>query len=783
VRLVAVTPDRFEAWRAALSAALREEFRQEVFYCAELDGVLAIPDCLIAGCVGSEQSAGLCIGHWHRWRRAGKPTGTAKQAWSATQPAQLRGRQAPQKCLVPGCRQGRRSTFCSEHEYAWRRLPERPPADVWASSADAEALCGATHPCPVATCGLDVRPGQPFCAAHLLRWTRNSRPDIDEFLRTLADGGRSRYDLRVLPDTLRLEFQYLLQAAHDRNTSRLPIPLVTELLRVLGRSDLESLTEVPRDAWKTWWHQHAGSRGLGTVGVLRFASTALDDVVEGVGWDNEFPRSVWDRRRLGLPGRCRRIDFRSIEQPKLRDLVKRWARQRLVTNTTTVDGLCKDLLAFRHLSASFARRRPACDLDRLDRGFLEEWIVDTAELVNPRTTAPISHSHRKAMLSAVSVLLKDNQRHDWCPEVPANARIYPEDHPRPDERLPRAIPESAMRLIEAPGSIDRLPRADYRLITRLHIETGLRNIDIRNLAHGHFLSRDAQGQPYLLWFNHKLGRDAASPIGESLADALVGQAQTVAQRYSDKVAEEARRPPATVASALKLFPTTVGNPTGTTPVSYSGFNQELQKWFDALGLVDEVGRPIHVTCHQFRHTYGTRLINSDVPQHIVQALLDHASPTMTAHYARLNDHTVRAAWEAATGRQDAQKAVERALDPRDRLSDAEWNRHRLEQASALRLANGYCGMSPTKVCEHANPCLRCDLFLPDAEFLADYRQQLEITVGVAERARVEGYVRLAEKADQDAAALRDIIERVGGASVAAPVPVTLSPPRRVHHAS
>ncbi|MGP8207417.1 MAG: tyrosine-type recombinase/integrase [Acidimicrobiales bacterium] len=32
-------------------------------------------------------------------------------------------------------------------------------------------------------------------------------------------------------------------------------------------------------------------------------------------------------------------------------------------------------------------------------------------------------------------------------------------------------------------------------------------------------------------------------------------------------------------------------------------------------------------------TYGTRLINSGVPQHVVQKLLGHASPNMTGHYA------------------------------------------------------------------------------------------------------------------------------------------------------
>ncbi len=52
-----------------------------------------------------------------------------------------------------------------------------------------------------------------------------------------------------------------------------------------------------------------------------------------------------------------------------------------------------------------------------------------------------------------------------------------------------------------------------------------------------------------------------------------------------------------------------------------------------------------VTAHQFRHTLGTRLINAGVPQHVVQKMLGHASPQMTARYATIHDATVRAAFD------------------------------------------------------------------------------------------------------------------------------------------
>ena len=42
-----------------------------------------------------------------------------------------------------------------------------------------------------------------------------------------------------------------------------------------------------------------------------------------------------------------------------------------------------------------------------------------------------------------------------------------------------------------------------------------------------------------------------------------------------------------------------------------------------------------------RHTLGTQMINDGVPQRAVQDYCGHASPEMTAHYAKLLDQTLR----------------------------------------------------------------------------------------------------------------------------------------------
>jgi hypothetical protein len=93
------------------------------------------------------------------------------------------------------------------------------------------------------------------------------------------------------------------------------------------------------------------------------------------------------------------------------------------------------------------------------------------------------------------------------------------------------------------------------------------------------------------------------------------------------------------------------------------------------------------------------LINQDVPQHVVQKILDHDSPLMTAHYARLSDTTVRRHWEQARKVNTRGQSV--TLDPGGPLADAAWASQRLSRATQA-LSNGYCGLPAARSCPHAN---------------------------------------------------------------------------------
>src|SRR5208282_3747927 len=140
---------------------------------------------------------------------------------------------------------------------------------------------------------------------------------------------------------------------------------------------------------------------------------------------------------------------------------------------------------------------------------------------------------------------------------------------------------------------------------------------------------------------------------------------------------------------------------GAKPLSGRTYRGALRRWLERCEIRDEYGRPVHLTPHQWRHTLGTRLINRDVPQHVVQKILDHDSPQMTALYARLSDTTVRRHWENARKVNIAGDTV--TLDPAGQVADAAWAKQRLGRATQA-LPNGYCGLPIQQSCPHANSC-------------------------------------------------------------------------------
>ena len=321
-----------------------------------------------------------------------------------------------------------------------------------------------------------------------------------------------------------------------------------------------------------------------------------------------------------------------------------------------------------------------------------------------------------------------------------SAAIYAEELPFHHDQVARFIPEFVMAQLESAGRPGPAPVPTTRNLVVVLIETGLRGGDACGLAFSPTLD-DSAGWPCLRFEAVKVRAEQLIPLSAKAAAAIRAQQEHVL--------------PALAAGSPWLFPGITGNDDGTKPYSHRTFAPQLAHWQRVIDLRDEAGQPVTVTGHRFRHTLGTRLINSGVPQHVVQKLLGHASPHMTAHYARIHDATIREAFDHYQ-RQRVNIAGEAlGYDPDAPTAAAEWVKHNLSRIRDS-LPNGYCGRPPQQDCPHPNACLTCPDFQTTPEFLDTHRHQATVNLRLITRAEANGQSRLAANLRQ----VQDSLERI-----------------------
>lgn len=716
-----------------LLAAVRPQFRAEVLVFAADDPVFGGGSCRVPGCGRHARGAGLCQGHRLRWARQGRP---ALDAFAAATDPRWERQRPNAACLVPGCGYGvARGRMCQLHAQRWERAG-RPGLQAWLADPPAVKQPAPGSACRVEGCPLWPRAALPFCHAHANTWKAHGRPDAEGFAAEFASQpvlADERVDLRRLGRKLRLEVQYALQCRHDERAAKASPAVVMQVVRFLAGQDAPSLLHRSEADWRASIGRPAPADSNPRA-LLAYARRKLDDLVQADGWESEYPRDVWRLHRLGHPGR-RTLRFDRIGQPWLAGPAKRWIRWRLSTGLG-LEAAVRPLRAITRFSG-FLAETGVQRIGQVDRPLLERYLADLH--------AGLAGSQgRGSHIGQLNAFFAAIRQHRWDADLPAGAAFYPEDYPKRPERLPRALAGHVMAQLEDPGNLDRWDDDGYRLITVILMRCGLRVTDAARLP-ADCVVADADGAPYLKYFNHKMKRDALVPIDGQLAEMVAAHRQRNTGRWP--------------AGTPVLFPRPTKNADGAVPVSSSTYRLALYRWLDRCDIRDEHGTPARLTPHQWRHTLGTMLLNNDVPQEVVRRILDHESHAMTAHYARLHDTTVRRHWEAA--RKVNASGLEIALDPSGPLSEAAWSKHRLSRATQA-LPNGYCGLPVQKSCPHANACLTCPMFITTAEFLPQHRQQHHQVLQIITAAEARGQQRIAEMNRQVLGNLDSIIASLEG---------------------
>ena len=396
-----------------------------------------------------------------------------------------------------------------------------------------------------------------------------------------------------------------------------------------------------------------------------------------------------------IPGNLT-LDFDAIAQPWLRELAKRWTRQRMATGAR-------------------ARGRPPRP-DRADpaRRLPAPGAASTARAAQPgragalpgrpAATDPTGH-RRQVHIGQLNAFLAGRPASTaGTTGCPTAAAVLHRRQPPPPERLPRAAGRTRDGPARAPATTSPAGTDPAEpLITLILIRCGLRSRRHCRLSLDCIVT-DAEGAPYLRYVNHKMKREALVPIDEELhAPDPTNSTPHRRPAQPRSCSPARRRTPTAPAPTEQLHLPRAALPLARTAAT------------SATNTADRV----HLTPHQWRHTLGTRLINRDVPQEVVRRILDHDSSQMTAHYARLHDTTVRRHWEAARKVDITGATV--TVDPDGPLAEAAWTKQRLA-ARPRPCPTGYCGLPIQKTCPHANACLTCPMFLTTAEFLPAHRE-------------------------------------------------------------
>ena len=351
-------------------------------------------------------------------------------------------------------------------------------------------------------------PASPFCHTHYESWRRAGRPDPGEFAAARADPGPGCewIDVRCLPRRLRLEIQYALQCRGDERQAPLRPARVQRILRDLAATGAISLLDRAEEEWSGF--------GPGDINAAAAASSSwMPRPHRAAGLRQRlgrgYPRDKWRLRNLGVQtGKTATVDFAPVSQPWLAALAKRWCRWRLSAGLSAGHA-GQGIRALRRFSAFLAAHAPGVTARHPSaaRCWNATWP----------TCPPASARPAPGACLGAERIPPGRPRHGWDDgTLPAAAVFYPEDYPKIGQRLPRAVAGHIMAQVEDPANLDQWGNPSYRLITLILIRCGLRITDACKVP-ADCVVTDADGAPYLRYYNHKMRREALVPIDDELA--------------------------------------------------------------------------------------------------------------------------------------------------------------------------------------------------------------------------------------------------------------------------
>jgi len=495
---------------------------------------------------------------------------------------------------------------------------------------------------------------------------------------------------------------------------------------------LNSFLDLDIDKANLQWMDWLNQQGVKTMTTQTFVDTEYTHKTAIVNFLNsiyttlftltdereEWEKDIWDVRNLekyGITYNKSRthyyIDFTAIINETIRVEVKRYVKQRLVSNNQFSWSTARSYLKFLSLFINkLCELEPTWnDLKGLERHHIETYIEWLHAYVKGRITQKNAHPEKYILesLSTLGKFLSDIQLREYAIAPKKNVRIliFPEDKPtvkkKPYDQIDYVPDHILEQLFE---HINELPKRYVPVIWVMY-KTGLRISDVLGLTHDCLVRLN--GAYWVVTDIEKVYVEGHRiPIDDELANMIA-----ILIQQSKEQSNQDNNPD------NYIFNCYTGKRKGK-PYGQNKIQESLNTLAVKYKITDEMGNRFHFKNHAFRHTYAIKMLNGGADILTVQELLAHASPEMTLRYAKLLDDTKRKAFEKVhkTGIFSFQVGNELVLENTDEIPEdirsMLWTNHKLNAidtpyGTCLQRTNGKCQFAkqpPCLTCNGGNPC-------------------------------------------------------------------------------
>ncbi|MBU3114679.1 tyrosine-type recombinase/integrase [Clostridium lacusfryxellense] len=445
----------------------------------------------------------------------------------------------------------------------------------------------------------------------------------------------------------------------------------------------------------------------------------------------EYEKDIWDLRKLGYEINKAtphyKLNFGKIHQKWIKDVAKIYIKYNLIKNS--IANSINKLFALNHFSEFLYENYPLIEASNIDR----ELIINYLSYISSKN---ISTNSKNQYVISLRNFLEICGKQEWG-DITSKPLIYNEDLPQRTEKQPRFIPESVMKQLNE--HLHELPLHIMRMVLIIQ-ECGMRISELCTIPFN-CLEQDSTGDWFLLYYQIKTKKEHRIPIKNEIV--------AIIQKQQHEDIKQVIKEPKYLFYDLK-----------ERIITRQVFSNALNKMAYNNKICDDAGELFRFKAHGFRHTVGTRMINNDVPQYIIQRYLGHECSRSTSGYAHILDQTLKKEFAVFKGKMiDVNGKIINDNSSPDNV-ELQWLK---KNVMVQTLPNGYCCLPvSSEECPHANACLTCTHFRTDPGFLDMHKKQLESTEKIMKEAENKGWKRILEMNQKIKENLEHIISTLEG---------------------